>query len=269
MKRYCISVLVLLLLVSHISAQVTAKPLRNVATLDMPGELGKNGACVAWHPGLKKFYVSFAGNAAFPFAVFNATGMRLSPAELEAMADVRGIWYNTVSKKIEANGFSKDGWVRYILGATGIPENVEQIQEGQVQPEENSVGVFDAVKKNICFLSDGRIVFYSLQGKATGEEIVIKNLNKTELAEGELEDVSAPTDKYNTTALCYTGITNAEFAILNYGDLQIELYNRKGVLTRAFKLPEGVAVYSNFNFAYANSTWWLFDKEERKWFGFK
>lgn len=63
---------------------------------------------------------------------------------------------------------------------------------------------------------------------------------------------------------CYTGIPNAEFAILNYSKLQIEMYNRKGVLTKALQLPDEAVVYNNFTLAYANNIWWLFDKVEKK-----
>jgi|CXWL01.1.fsa_nt_gi hypothetical protein len=253
-----------------VSAQVTAKPVTKIATLSMPGETGANGASVAWHPVLKKYYASFAGNTTYPFAVFDVAGKLLSPEDLEAMFDVRGLWYNTVSKKIEANGYNDFGWISYKLNTKGIPEDTVQLQEGQVQPEQQSVGVFDAIKKRVCFLSGGRILFYTLTGEALDEVIELKIANEEPvMEEDELMGDSDPFEKYNATALCYTGILNAEFAVLNYGATQIELYNRKGTMTKAFKLPEEVALYTNFNFAYANGIWWLFDKDERKWFGFK
>ncbi|MBC7874311.1 MAG: hypothetical protein H7Y01_09965 [Ferruginibacter sp.] len=269
MKKNCIAVLVLLFISAHLPAQVVAKPVKKVATLSMPGENGANGASVVWHPVLKKYYASFAGNATFPLAVFDATGKLLSSPGLETMIDVRGMWYNTVSKKIEANGYDDGGWVSYVLDAKGIPGDIVQLQEGQMQPDVQSVGVFDAVKKRVCFLFEGSIIAYSLKGEPLDEGIELKKSDKPELEEGELEDVDEPAKNYNATGLCYTGIVNAEFGVLNHGAMQIELYNRKGILTKAFKLPEDIALYTNFNFAYANGTWWLFDKDERKWFGFK
>lgn len=270
MKKNTLAFLALFLISINVIAQVTAKPLNKVMTLSMPGETGSNGASVAWHPILKKYYASFAGNASYPLAVFDVKGNRISPDELETMFDVRGLWYNTGSKKIEANGFKDFGWISYKLNAKGIPEDIVQLQEGLVQPDEHSVGVFDALKKRICFLHEGIISSYSLKGEPTADEIEIKRITETpEMPEGELEDESETADMYNSTALCYTGITNAEFGILNYGKMQIELYNRKGILTKAFVLPEDVAVYVNFNFAYANGIWWLFDKEQRIWLGYK
>lgn len=268
MKKCTFSLLALLLICANLTAQVTAKPLKKVLTLSMPGETGANGASVVWHPGLKKYFAAFAGNITYPFAMFDAAGNRLSPEELEALFDIRGMWYNTVSKKIEANGYDDNGWVSYTLNGKGIPQSVVPMQKGQVQPDKQSVGVFDVLKKRICFLNAGRIHFYSLKGEALDEVVELK-YTEAEIVEDEPADDPNPFADYNATALCYTGMVNAEFAILNHGAMQIELYNRKGILTKAFKLPEDVTVYTNFNFAYANGTWWLFDKDERDWVGFK
>lgn len=272
MKKNILIFFALLFVSMNVIAQVTAKPVKKIMTLSMPGETGSNGASVVWHPVLKKYYASFAGNASYPLAVFDIKGNLLSPDNLETMFDVRGLWYNTVSKKIEANGYDDFGWISYKLNIKGIPEDVVQLQEGMVQPGAHSVGVFDAIKKRVCFLDNGIISSYSLKGEKADDEIEINNNTETEdaeITEGELEADSETEDKYNSTALCYTGIANAEFGILNYGKMQIELYNRKGILTKAFKLPDDILGYDNFNFAYANSIWWLFDKDERKWFGFK
>lgn len=270
MKKMTIILVSILLVCSKSDAQVVAKPLKKTITLNMPGDNGSNGASVAWHPVLKKYYASFAGNASFPFSVFDVTGKLLSPVDLEARFDVRGLWYNAVSKKIEGNGYDDNGWVSYKLDNKGLPQDIEQIHEGQVQPDPNSVGVYDGAKKRICFMKDESIYSYSLKGEEASDIIKIKSKNEDNpLSAGDLEDDSDQYAEYNETALCYTGIPNAEFGILNYGEMQIELYNRKGILTKAFKLPDDVALYNNFNFAYANGIWWLFDKDQRKWLGFK
>lgn len=270
MKKLTTILLCLLLVTLDVTAQVIAKPVRKVATLSMPGETGNNGGSVVWHPVLKKYYASFAGNASYPMGVFDPTGKLISPEDIETMFDTRGLWYNTITKRIEANGYADYGWIAYKLSPKGIPIDTAQILEGQNQPDEQSLGVFDAVKKKIAFLSGNIIVYYSLQGQALDESIELKIASDDEEAmEDELTDDVGPMENYNATALCYTGIPNAEFAILNYSKLQIEMYNRKGVLTKALQLPDEAVVYNNFNFAYANNIWWLFDKVERKWFGYK
>lgn len=270
MKKTALLLLVILFTGINVIAQLIARPLKEVAILTMPGENGSNGASVVWHPVLKRYFASFAGNAVYPLAIFDATGKRISPDGLETMLDIRGMWYNTVTKMIEANGYNDNGWISYKLDVRGIPEGIKQIKTGQVQPDPQSVGVFDAAKKRVCFLDGRKIVSFSLQGALAADVIELKYKNNpTEQPEGELEDNSKPVAEYNATTLCYTGIVNAEFAVLNYGEIQIELYNRKGILTKAFKLPEEMPLYTNFNFAYANGIWWMFDKGNRKWVGFK
>ena len=225
---------------------------------------------VVWHPILKKYYTSFAGNIDFPFAVFSPTFKLVSSEDITTMFDVRGMWYNTVTKKLEANGYNENGWISYKLNASGIPEDIVQLQDGMVQPAEQSVGVFDAVKKRILFLNMGFIYSYSLTGKIADDSIELKLKEvKLDTLDSELEADDEFTNEYNSTALCFTGILNSEFAVLNCSSLQIEMYNRKGILTKALQLPDETVVYNSFNFSYANGIWWLFDKNERKWVGFK
>ncbi len=269
MKKYLIVSFSLVLISMNVMAQLlAAKPVKKVASLSMPTEAGNNGATVVWHPVLKKYYASYAGNAEYPLAVFDATYRLVSPEDITTMFDVRGMWYNTITKRLEANGYDENGWISYKLDAKGIPEDIVLLQDGMVQPDKQSLGVFDVLKKKICFLSGNRILYYSLNGEALDEMVELK-MKTAESMEGELVEDEEMADMYNSSALCYTGIVNAEFAVLNYSLLQIEMYNRKGVLTKVLQLPDDTVVYDNFNFAYANSTWWLFDKNEKKWFGFK
>lgn len=258
-------------------AQKTAagKPLKKVITLEMPGDGGSNGASIAWHPVQKKYYTSMAGNAIFNFGIFDATGKRLSPEDQEALADLRGIWYEPVSKSIQANTYDEGGWVQYKLNNKGqltvltgeddgADEARTQLQEGMTQPDAQSVGFYDAKTKRICFLSGMNIVQYSMKGEALDDVIELK-------IEGadEMDEEANPMENYNSTTVCYTGLPNAEFGLHNTLNNEIELYNRKGQKTKSLKLPEGAPSNSMFNFGYANGTWWLFDKDARKWFGYK
>jgi hypothetical protein len=248
-------------------AQPVAKPLKKTMSLEMPGEDGTNGAGIVWHPILKKYYACFAGNTTYPMAVFAPTGKRISADNQETMFDVRGLWYNPGTKSIESNGYSDFGWVRYKLDAKGMPTETEAIVEEQAQPDEQSVGAFDAAKKKIVFFDKGSLVFYSLDG--VDEETPIELKTKEAAADDDLtDDGDDDTETYNN-AVVYTGIPNAEFALLNVNDIKIELYNRKGVLTKVFSLPDDVSVKAKFNFGYANSTWWIFDTDTRKWVGYK
>ena len=270
MKTILLFSLSFFLISATVEAQINTKPVKKVAVLSMPGDAGSNGAAVVWHPVLKKYYASFAGNTEYPLAIFDATYKLLSSDDVTTMFDVRGMWYNTVSKKLEANGYDENGWISYKLNAKGIPEDIVQLQEGMVQPTEQSVGVFDAQKKRISFLKDGTIYSYSLNGQIADDYIELKlKVDEPSETEDELEKTTALTDAYSTNTLCYTGIVNAEFAVLNYSSLQIECYNRKGIQTKSLQLPDDAVVYNNFNFAYANGIFWLFDKNERQWIGYK
>ena len=267
MKKAFILSLSMTVMALAMKAQVKTTNVKQVATLNMPTDGGNNGAAVAWHPVQKKYYAAYAGNTDYPLAVFNTAYQLVSPEDLTTLFDVRGMWYNTVSKKLEANGYDDNGWISYKLDQKGIPQDIQPLQEGMVQPDPQSLGVFDALKKKICFLTDNRIVYYSLSGEPLDESIELE-LKKSDVNEGGLTD-DEDEEEYNKTALCYTGMANAEFAVLNYASLQIEMYNRKGACTKKLQLPDDAVVYTNFNFSYANGIWWLFDKNEKKWIGYK
>lgn len=270
MKTIILFSLSFLLISVTTEAQINTKPIKKVAVLSMPGETGSNGAAVVWHPVLKKYYASFAGNIEYPMAIFDATFKLLSSDDVTTMFDVRGMWYNTVSKKLEANGYDENGWISYQLNTKGIPVDIVQLQEGMVQPTKQSVGVFDVQKKCISFLKEGTIYSYLLNGQISDDYIELKlKAEESSEEEDDLDEMTASTTAYNTTALCYTGIINAEFAVLNYSSLQIECYNRKGILTKSLQLPDDAVVYNSFNFSYANGIFWLFDKNERQWIGYK
>lgn len=266
MKMQTVILSFLMLLFVSVNAQTPVKTLKQVMTLEMPGENGTNGATVVWHPIQKKYYSAFAGNTTYPMAVFNVTGKLISPADLETGFDIRGLWYNSVSKTLDANGYADFGWAKFTLDLKGIPSDPEVYAEGLNQPDEQSVGVFDGLKKQVVFLGFGTLHFYSPTGEDLAQVLELKIEQDGNELNGDDEDGFS---KYNTTTVCYTGIANAEFALLNVDELKIELYNRKGQLTRTYALPDDAPVQNMFNFAFANSTWWLFNTETRTWQGYK
>lgn len=266
MQSYILSFLMLLFVSAN--AQPPVKTLKQVMTLEMPGESGTNGATVVWNPVQKKYYSSFAGNTSYPMAVFSPTGKLLSDPSLETGFDTRGLWYNSVTKSLEGNGYGDFGWVRYPLGVTGMPGDPEVFVEEKSQPDDQSVGAFDVIRKQVVFLSEGTLYFYSSKGEPQDLTITLSldgSQEGDELSGGD----DGPFSKYNSTTVCYTGIANAEYAILNVEDMKIELYNRKGAKTRSFTLPDDAPIQDMFNFAYANSTWWLFNPATRTWTGYK
>jgi hypothetical protein len=233
---------------------------------------GKNGAAVVWHPIEKKYYAGFAGNEDYPMAVFNAAGKRISDENLTCMKDLRGLWYNPKLKNIWGNGYYDIGWFNYKLNSKGIPVENEIYAEGMNQPEEHSIGVFNATTNNVYFQDFGEIIVYDADAMQEEDSTIRIYLGYTRAVESsdDFEDFNYFLDNYNTNVLIYTGIRKAEFGFLNKTKNQVELYNRKtGLMTQKLKLPYDLKISSMFNFSYSNGIYWVFNTDTRKWTGYK
>ena len=236
---------------------------------DMPGT---RGGAVAWHPVQKKYYAAFAGNQAYPLAVFDVQGKRLSGDDLTCMHDLRGLWYNPKLKKICGNGYYDVGWFSYTLDAKGIPVKSDVIAAGMNQPGEQSVGTYDAKTDKVFFLEGTRIFMYNKNFMQEEDSTIRLYPGMTKKPVVDMEDSEpGPIDEaYNYTVLLYTGEPKAEFGLLNIDKKQVELYNRKtGLLTQVLKLPADLPTWAAFNFSYANGTYWAFDQATRTWTGYK
>lgn len=275
MKKLIFSAIALLISLqafSQAAGSVKPVPLKKVLTLKSSDYEQGNGAGVVWHPVQKKYYTARAGNISFPMDVFNATGKKLSKEGLETMADVRGLWYSGVKKTICVNCYNDGGWAAYKLNAAGIPTDVNVFVEGKNQPDENSVGAYEAAKSRVYFLQNNDIYAYNANTGVKAKEDAILNLNKGickayELDEDDYED-ELP-EFYNAT-MVYTGRPNQEFGLLNVNDGQIDLFSATtGMRTKVLSLPEGYKIPSYFCFAYTNGMFFLFDKENQQWNGFK
>ena len=258
--------------------KVTEVKLNQGITLQMPkktGDLncGTRGACVTWNPLQKKYYAAFAGNGAYPFAVFNADGDRISSDTLACQVDVRGLWFNPISKQVEGNGYNTIGWFRYQLDPKGDVKSFTILNDSLNQPDPQSVGAFDVKLKKIIFFFNNSVYFYSLNGKLNTDMNLPINLGITKAENIKLEDnidYNEVVGKYNVNAIVYTGLPGAEYGVLNAGDKAVELYDAKtGYLTKKLMLPVNASVEYSFNFAYANGMVWLFDMEHRAWIGYK
>ena len=276
MKKTTVIIAILLFVSTHTNAQKQTqaahdKSLQQVLILkiDRPG--GANGANVAWHPGQKKYYAAMAGNVSFPMEVFDAKGKMVSPDSLETMFDVRGLWYNPTSKTLQANGFDDFGWGEYKLDAKGMPVSLRKLSIVTSQPDPQSIGAYDA-KKNVLYLYDyttAGIERHKMKDGVSDTTIRMHLGAKTkadisEFAEGDAKD------NYNQNAIIYTGNPRAEIGFLNVVDRQIELYNiADGLMTQVLKLPDDAPAESSLNFSYSNGIYWLFNKTDREWHGYK
>jgi hypothetical protein len=276
MKQALLLFIACALLINTASAQAKTRTLKKISELLMPLTAdddmpGTRGASVAWHPGQKKYYAAMAGNMRYPLAVFDASGKRLSGKDDSTMIDVRGLWYNPVTKRIEGNAYSDYGWFYYKLTSLGLVDNYETIFDDQNQPTEQSVGAYDPSAKKVLFLDFSKVFAYDIEDAtpSTDELIIHWGRTKTD-GEDPDEDPEEGSESHNSSTIIYTGLPNAEIGALNIDIKQIELYNKKdGFLTQILKLPEDAPAESMFNFAFANGIFWLFDMEKRKWLGYK
>lgn len=244
------------------SATTKAKKLKQVLTLQMPEGSGSNGAGVAYNPTKKFYYAVFAGNSSFPLAVFDAKG-NAKKINLEPGFDVRGFWFNKSTGKLEGNAYGNTGYYSIALDADGYPTGSAQnlLGDGEwddedFQPEDNSVGVFAPNTNEVVFLKDGELHFYDKSNGHFKRKITINGLPVA------FENINAsPT---------YTGISKQEIALFDFDARRIYLVNiANGSYTKTLEVPGVIDISVIFNVAYCNGIYWIFNKVERKWYGYK
>ncbi|MEO5892421.1 MAG: hypothetical protein ABIQ31_19385 [Ferruginibacter sp.] len=264
MKKLFLALLFTTLIPSLIFAQET-RELEKVIELKMPGGNGRNGACVAYHPLQKKYYAGFAGNALYPMAVFDTMGKRISKDDLHVGFDLRGIWYNTMTGTLQANGYQDFGWTDLTLNKMGIPIANKIFLKETSQPTEQSVGCWDDKNGLIYFLSDNKIVACYLNGSQKNEvKLIVSEDSATEENDAYLPE------KYNSTALIFTGIANAEWGLLDVENKQVVLFDSAGGKAgQIWNIDSENEFPSSFGFSYANGIVFIFNKEDRVWTGYK
>lgn len=245
--------------------------LKEAIVLRLPEE-GNSGASVIWNPIQKKYYAAYAGNSDFTMGVFDASGKSLKD-NIKTDFDLRGIWYNSITKRIEFNCYDNAGIGHFDTDASGLVLKKVIDLEGMNQPDAQSVGVYVS-NNTIAYLTPTFYIekYNAKTGLSSGSQIKIHVGCKTneEVIKMESENMESTRWKSrNTSVALYTGIERAEWAILNVDDRIIELYDEKtGLLSKTYKnIPQDIPLYRIFNFSYANGIWWFFHKNEKKWVG--
>lgn len=252
----------------------TVRQLRKSVTLKMPKGPGENGGTVAINLKNRFYYATIAGNKTYSIAYFNAVGEMVSPPDLALLADVRGMWYSPALKTMQANAFGSIGWVNYVLDEAGIPYDVKPFLSGQLQPFPNSVAQYNQRENLVHFLKGSTVVAYDA---ATGKEVKEKTVllktgysKKAPPPAGLLIDSARVLPQYNSTTVLYTGISNAEFGLLNLQTNEIELYSKAdGLLTQKLKLPADARPNDKLNFSFCNNVYFIYDVSTRSWFGYR
>lgn len=250
------------------TAGQTTRILRKNIELKMPDEEGSNGASVVWHPVQKKYFAAMAGKTSCPMAVFDVTGKRISPDGMTTQIDIRGLWYNYETKLICGNAYKNVGWFNYTLDSKGLPMGISVFLPGANQPGSQSVGSYNSKNNLVYFLDRNELVPYTQEGKLEEDSVISLTLDIPEEFGENSEKYME--DNYNLTTIVYTGINKSEFGLLNYAKSRIELYNKSsGELSQLLRLPDDAITYDWLNFSFANGIYWLFDKDNRKWVGYK
>ena len=93
---------------SSLSAQKNLELTGKTLTLQLKGSEGKNGNAVVYNSDKALYYASIAGNETYPLETFSESGENLFQGETGV--DVRGVWYNSNSKNLEANCYDELGY---------------------------------------------------------------------------------------------------------------------------------------------------------------
>lgn len=267
----------ILLLPLFIGLKSTAQNVRSlqiIMRLEMPAGGGENGGTVAANLKNRNYYATIAGSKTYSMAIFNGAAELVSPPDLALLYDIRGLWYHPVEKTFYANTFGNTGWIKYTIDESGIPYDANVKYEGQRQPFPQSVGQFSQRENIVYFLKGSVAMAYDVN---TGNPLADKNkLLKTGYGKkspppaGWQADSFTVRKDYNSTTLIYTGITQAEFGLLNVESRTIELYSATdGLMSNRLKIPEEVPVRDKLNFAYCNNLYWLYDSTTRSWVGMR
>jgi hypothetical protein len=255
-------------------AQPKQRTLTEVMSLKMPEGGGARAASIAWHPLLKKYYAPKSGNEEHLMGVFDEKGKRVSPDDLKTLFDVRGFWYSPKLKTFCANGYNETGWVSYVLDKKGLPVSIKHLVEFMNQPDAQSVGSFDA-KNNLVYFLDGKnvLIYNADTYKKTGSTVLHINYKSDKEESDDINGVSVENktpENINNSVVLFTGIPKAEFALFDFKNKEIQLYDKStGYITQKFSLPENAPADEMLCFSYCNNIYWLFDIETKTWKGYK
>jgi hypothetical protein len=248
---------------SYASAQdislsdVQLKP-RLSLSMELQSDAGFNGAAVAWHPLFEMYYTLIAGNEEFPIDVFDAKGNHLQTRD--AGRDCRGLWYNPTYEYLEAHTYDVHDIISYVFDDFGF------LTEDEPYEELFELPVWDPQAVMALDVERDAYVWYNY------EENVLGIISAETGDEMDVLPVDLPVDKefINSNTVIYTGITGAEYGLLNIDTKQVYLINKTdGKVSVTVQLPAQVVVGDAFRFSFANGHVWIFDADERRWDGFK
>ena len=252
MKKSLLIAIILVVGISSAFASKTYKAKKNIS-LEFTLKEGTNSSAVVWNKDKQLYYAVFAGNSDYPLEVFSPTGEQLYSGKVGV--DVRGLWYNSKSKRLEGNSAGDAGIFSINLDRIGNPSEAKVLKTGQFQPEFQSVGAFDSKKQIIYYYNEGKIYPYKIKNGAS-------------LKSFKISDCPADIENLNSTTVISTDIKGSELGLLDYNSQKIYLFDLKGKFSATIELPSDAICKDFFCFSYANNKVWLYDIENRTWSGY-
>ncbi|HOZ30146.1 MAG TPA: hypothetical protein PLL66_04445 [Bacteroidales bacterium] len=251
--------LFLFVLLTTISICVSSQPLSKVDkdfTYTFVSDEGTNASAVVWHPKKKLYFTVIAGNADFPIEAFDENGKSVYSEPIKI--DCRGMWYNSKTKNIEVNGYSRSGWAKVVLNDKLNFHELNIIHKGMNQYNDNSCGTYYSKKKAVIFLNYEELCIdvYNYKDPDKISKIILK-LRADNL------------DPYNYTTIGYTGKKGYEFVLLNVDKNALEFFNSKGEYAGSTALPKSVIVPETFRFSFTNERVFIYDVDSRTWTAYK
>ena len=255
MKSKISRVFALFLFVSLLSYQfVKAGEPRETAKLSfsyqIQGDGGSNGSAVIWNPDGRYYMACFAGNGSFPLESFNSAGQNYFAGNVGL--DVRGMWLNPKTGKVEVNCAGEKGWYERSFDSKGNPTGEwNLIVSGQHQPDFQSVLSYIPKKKRLVTFHEGYFTYYKRKNQK--KKVVVQYATPYGV-------------KWyiNPTTACYTGNKKFPIAVLELNAGKILYFNMKGrYLTET--VIAGTDEIDSFKFSFANGKAFLFDEEKRTW----
>lgn len=213
---------------------------------------GTNASAVTYIPGPNVYVTCIAGNEDYPIEVFDGSGKTLGT--LTAGLDIRGIWYNPATQRLEANAYGEGGWFSCTLDAQGVPSGEwATIRAGQHQPEEQSVLTYvPSIKKLVTITGDKSFSFW---GRKNAKQKLCYQ-----------HGTPGDTDWYiNPYCVGYTGNNAYPIAVLELNAGQILYFDLKGTYKGATQIDGGIPEMDGFRFAYANGFAFIYDEVDRIW----
>ena len=235
-----------------VSAQAPFTKAVKDLTYTFVSEEGTNASAVVWHPEKNLYFTVIAGNQDFPFEAFDSKG-KSSYSNFIGL-DTRGMWYNPKTRSLELNASGDEGWYSITLKKDMTTHVTESIAEGQNQPDFQSVGTFDPVKKAVVFFDAEN---YGLKFYGQKNPKSISSL-KLDLSDEELSF-------FNQTTVGYTGKKGFEYVLLNIELKKLYFFDRKGKKTAETNIGEEAVLGEMFLFSFTNNRAFFYNTDNRTW----